>query len=71
MARTPRALAMDKRTGPVQRGQRESEYFGAEVTFQWRSPLFQPPSLKITAARYAFEYSTLSTLTSSPRSSYT
>ena len=70
MARTPRALAMDKRTGPVQRGQRESEYFGAdEVTFQWRSALFQPP--KITAARYALEYSTLSTLTSSPRSSYT
>ena len=69
MARTPRALAMDKRSGPVQRGQRESEYFGAEVTFQRRSPLFHPP--KITAARYAFEYSTLSTLTSSPRSSYT
>ena len=71
MARTPRALAMDKRSGPVQRGRRESEYsyFGAEVTFQWRSPLFHPP--KITAARYAFEYSTLSTLTSSPRSSYT
>lgn len=67
MARTPRALAMDKRSGPVQRGQRE--YFGAEVTFQWRSHLFQPP--EITAARYAFEYSTLSTLTSSPRSSYT
>ena len=69
MARTPRAMAMDKRSGPVQRGQRESEYFGAEVTFQWRSHLFQPP--EITAARYAFEYSTLSTLTSSPRSSYT